>query len=181
VAIYSGFPANGGKDWDDVSSTNPKLRIFSTVATSGIETSSAWAYVILDTSATSGKIITAATITFWNVNNVWFTPASNNIYLWDGSGYNVHAYSRAGAVASNRYVTTALTTTAQLACINASGGVETSLRFNIYPIPNPAGAELTSEWNINAYESGSTVCTRVGVRYNEPAAASSRRRPFIIC
>ena len=179
MAIYSGFPSSGAKDWDDASSTNPQIRMYSTTNDLGGLVGDARGYAVLDTAAVVGKTITAATLTFWNYTSTWFTPSVFSIYLWDGSGYNVHAYSRPLAVGAHRYITTALTLTSQMACINASGGSETSIRFSVSQ-PDTVGVTTTSEWLVNAYESGATVCTRIGIRYNEPAPSVNNRRRIIV-
>lgn len=177
MPIYSGFPLNGSKDWDAYGSTATSITIDYITDSVGVPTSNSWGYVVLNTSAvTTGGTITAATLTWWvqSYSRVGTDAISNSVYLWDGSGYNVQAYLATTALAA-RYITTALTSSAQLACINASGGVETALLFRVNtPVTNP-GSNI---WKINAYESGSTVCTRIGIRYNNPT--SSRRRIFFI-
>lgn len=173
MAIYSGFPSDGSKDYDGYSSTNTYLMASANV--DGVTKS--YADVILNTSAVVGKIITAATLTFWNqiVVNAGNLVTSIHLYNSLNGQFDIHAYSRTSGPANHRYVTTALTSSQQLSAINGSGGTETAVRFSVNTPPS-----LDNKWMVNAYESGSTVCTRIGVRYDEPPE-SYRRRPFIIC
>jgi len=173
MAIYSGFPSDGSKDYDGYSTTNTYL--MASANEDGVTKS--YGEAILNTSEVVGKIITAATLTFWNQTVVNAGSLVTTIHLYNQSTgqFDIHAYSRAAGPANHRYVTTALTSSAQLSAINGSGGTETAVRFSVNTPPS-----LNNEWRVNAYESGSTVCTRIGVRYDEPIATAARRRPFII-
>lgn len=181
MAIYSGFPLNGTWDWDfdgfTVDDSSVEIAMWKDYGSITVIDG----YVNLNTSAvtTGGPItISAATLTFWNNSVFNGGGLVTYIYMWDGSGYNVQAYERTSGPGANRYVTTALTTSAQLACINASAGTITSLKFYV--------SESTSEanpntWGIQSYDGSSTGCTRIGIRYDPAVATSTRRRPFIIC
>lgn len=182
MPIYSGFPSSGAKDWDDASSTSSALTMFQTVNADGEFLVDQYGYANLNTSAvTTGGTITAATLTFRNLSKE--TASSQvSVHLWSPSNlYNVHAYTRAAglAITPNNYVTTALTSAAQLACINASGGAETALEFSVLTTANGL-TDVTTTWKVYAYEFDVSASTRVGIRYNEPSGVNNRRRIMII-
>jgi hypothetical protein len=181
MPIYSGFPSAGYKDWDDTSATNAQLTMTYQTDAGGTPTTVSNGYAIMETSGptATGATITAVTLTWYHsgYTRIGTDTISNSVYLWDGSGYNVHAYTTAAAPASPRYITTALTSAAQLACISVSGGTSTAVKFTVrQPVTNPGN----NTWTVNAYESGSTLCTRIGIRYNNAVASSSKRRIFFI-
>jgi hypothetical protein len=143
MPIYSGFPASGAKDWDDASYVATALTMYQTVETvdnGGGVVSEQYGYASLNTSAvTTGGTITAATLTFRNLSKET-ANSSVNVYLWSGTSdaYSVHAYTRGAgsSLAAGNYITTALTSSAQLACINVSGGTETALLFRVLTTPD---------------------------------------------
>jgi hypothetical protein len=172
MPIYSGYPESGYKDWDDSSSTQISITAWTTTDVDTNPTATQGAYVCLNTSAvTTGGTITAATLDWYSLNDSRLCWIS--MYLWDGVGYNVLVWDKVGRTA-NAYATTALTTSAQLACINASGGNQTAFNISIAPTV----ANTTKSVVLRAFENaaGMTGATRIGIRYNDPVVASSQRR-----
>jgi hypothetical protein len=172
MPIYSGYPATGAKDYDDYSVTNAIL----SATTDGTSTVTSSIYAILNTSAvTTGGTITAATIDWWITNDC--RAVQVEVDGWNGSSWVV-LRTPANGSAANRYMTTAITASSQLACINAyNGGSETYLKLTV--------AGVSKFMGVRAYESGTTGqlgAIRIGVRYNDPVASgvNNRRRIMII-
>lgn len=182
MSIYSGYPASGGMDWDSVSSTATTISAKWELDADGITVSSYPAIAIIDTAAVSGMVITAVTLGFRSelYTRTGTDAVDVNVYLWNGTGYGVHAYRQTTASSlAGRNITTGLTSAAQLACINASGGTQTAVRFEVStPITLP-GVNL---WSIRSYEGsvGQTGATRVVVSYSAATAAVDNRRRFIM-
>jgi len=185
MPIYSGYVTSSGKDWDSYGSIATALTASVTLDTSSAVIDISDAYVVLDTAGMNGTA-TAATLTFYALTYTRTNPSSpisNIIKLWDGSGFNVVAYSSA-TFTGNRFINAALTTPAQLACINASGGTQTAMKFSVgVPLPLEI-IDSTNEWKVRSYDAsqGSTGATRMVISYNEAVASGGnpRRRIMII-
>lgn len=184
MAIYSGYPASGSKDWDGLSSTATTIVAKWTLDADGVTTVNYYANASLDTAAVTGMTVTAVTFGFRSVSytRTGTDAVDVNVYLWNGTGYSVHAYRQTAASSlAGRNITTGLTSAAQLACINASGGTQTAVRFEVStPITLPG----SNTWTIRAYEDavGQTGATRVVVSYTipPPPSGDSRRRIILI-
>lgn len=178
MASLTFYVGASGKDWDEVSaSTNPTLTWRRALDASSVITFDSKAYAALNTSGlTTGGTITVTSATFSWKHATADTTKAMTVGIWNSGTSSYVTFYAGNGGGSNAIISTSTTRSDVLSCINSSGGVETTIMFQM----SYTTANFNRTSKVYSFDSGMTIGPSVTINYTIPTVDVSRRRIFFI-